>query len=173
MPPPSGGGSDLEVLDEGVSLGTFDKMNFVGAGVTAADAGGGQVDVTIPGGGGGTAAILSGVYSCPAGVAVRDAVYLTGADAVDQADSDDSLKQPLIGVVDSKPSAVTCIVAYYGEVTGFAGLTPGATYYLGTTPGTITTTAPSTPGNIVQRMGFARNATTLVVMTDRDWTEIT
>lgn len=47
-----GGGIDVE--DEGVSetVGAT-TLNFVGAGVTAADAGGGQVDITIPGGGGG------------------------------------------------------------------------------------------------------------------------
>ncbi len=42
----------LEVLDESVSLGTGKtKVNFIGAGVTAADAGGGQINVTIPGAG--------------------------------------------------------------------------------------------------------------------------
>lgn len=44
----------LDVEDEGISLGNFLRMNFVGAGVTAADAGGGEVTVTIPGGGAGT-----------------------------------------------------------------------------------------------------------------------
>lgn len=173
VPPGGGAGGAIEILDEGVSLGTFTKINFVGAGVSAAAGPPGQADVTIPGGGAGTAAVLSSVYACPVGVAVRDAVYLSAADGVDQADSDDSSKQPLIGIVVSKPSAITAIVAYYGEVTGFVGLTPGATYYLGTVPGTITTVAPTTPGNIVQRIGFARSATTLVVFTDRDWTEIT
>lgn len=168
-----GGGGSIDVLDEGVSIGTFTALNFVGAGVTAAPGAPGEADIVIPGGGGGTGAVLSSVYSCDPGVSVLDAVYLSAADTVALADSDDAMKQPLIGIVESKPTAVTCVVAYYGEVTGFVGLTPGATYFLGTVPGTITTVAPSTPGNIVQRIGFARNATTLVVFTDRDWTEIT
>ena len=42
----------IEVEDEGVSLGIFEKLNFVGSGVTASDAGGGVADITIPGGGG-------------------------------------------------------------------------------------------------------------------------
>jgi hypothetical protein len=40
--------SDLEVEDEGVSIGTFSSINFVGAGITATDGGGGTVDVTVP-----------------------------------------------------------------------------------------------------------------------------
>jgi hypothetical protein len=35
------------------------------------------------------------------------------------------------------------------------GLTPAATYYLNTTSGQITATAPSTVGNIVQEVGYA------------------
>lgn len=41
-------------------------------------------------------------------------------------------------------------------------LTVGAEYFLHTTPGAITTTAPSAAGNIVQRIGFAFNATTII-----------
>jgi hypothetical protein len=44
---------DLVVEDEGVSLGSFHRLNFSGAGVTASDAGGGEALITIPGGGGG------------------------------------------------------------------------------------------------------------------------
>lgn len=44
----------VEIQDEGVVLpGGFQKVNFVGAGVTATDAGGGVAQVSIPGGGGG------------------------------------------------------------------------------------------------------------------------
>lgn len=162
----------IEVLDEGVSMGVFTAMNFQGAGVTALAGPPGQVDVTIPGGGGGTAAV-QGTYSCPAGVNPLDAVYLSAADNVDLADADDASKQPLIGIVDSKPGATTAIVTYYGEVSGFVGLTPGDTYYLSITPGQITNVAPSNPGEIVQRIGFAKSATVLMVMVDRDWTVLT
>ncbi len=51
---------------------------------------------------------------------------------------------------------------YLGGInTACSGLTPGARYWLGTTPGTITTTPPSTTGNLVQIVGKAINATTL------------
>lgn len=46
-------GSGVDVEDEGVSEATgATTLNFVGAGVTASDAGGGVVDITIPGSGG-------------------------------------------------------------------------------------------------------------------------
>lgn len=165
-------GGAITVLDEGVSLGSFTAINFQGAGVSAAAGPPGQVDVTIPGGGGGSASAVQGTYTCPAGVAVLDAVYLSAAGAVDQADADDVSKQPLIGIVASKPGATTAIVTYYGELGGFVGLTPGDTYYLSTTPGQITNVAPGNPGDIVQRIGFAKDATTLMVMVDRDWTQL-
>jgi len=44
---PGGGGSGVEVLDQGVSLGTFTKINFVGSPVQAVDAGGGQANIII------------------------------------------------------------------------------------------------------------------------------
>lgn len=46
--------------------------------------------------------------------------------------------------------------------TQLSGLTPGATYYLSTTAGGVTLTAPSAAGNIVQSVGKAFDATTLI-----------
>lgn len=49
----------LEVLDENVSLGVGKtKVNFLGSGVSATDAGGGQINVTIPGAGTATITVL-------------------------------------------------------------------------------------------------------------------
>ncbi len=47
---PPGSGSTITVKDEGVTVagGPHSKVNFVGAGVTATDAGGGEATVTIP-----------------------------------------------------------------------------------------------------------------------------
>lgn len=114
---------------------------------------------------------LSSLYACPAAVAVNDAVYLTGADAVDQAEANSVATMPVIGLVAFKPTPITCIIRYHDEQAGFAGLTPGATYYVSdSVPGGISTTAPvGPPGYVIQRVGFARNATTLVVFIDRDF----
>ena len=55
----SGTGGTLTAEDEGTDLGvTVNTLNFVGPGVVAADVGGGRVDITIAGGGGGTGVIF-------------------------------------------------------------------------------------------------------------------
>lgn len=46
--------------------------------------------------------------------------------------------------------------------TARSGMTLGAEYFLSTTAGGITTTAPSANGNIVQRIGVAHSATEIV-----------
>lgn len=49
-----------------------------------------------------------------------------------------------------------------GQVlTGLAGLTPGADYWLSETAGLITATQPTTTGNLVQKVGKALSATEL------------
>lgn len=113
-----------------------------------------------------------GTYNCPITVAVLDVVYLSSADNVDKADADDASKRPLVGFVVTKPTTTTATVLYYGELDGFVGLTPGSTYYLSATPGQVTDVAPSASGNIIQRVGFARSTTKLVLMIDRDYVEI-
>lgn len=45
-----GGSNTVAVQDEGVAVNTASTLNFVGAGVTATDAGGGTATITIPGG---------------------------------------------------------------------------------------------------------------------------
>jgi hypothetical protein len=49
-----------------------------------------------------------------------------------------------------------------GKISVLSGLTPGATYYLATTGGAITTTPPSGSGNLVQEIGVAVSATELL-----------
>lgn len=46
--------------------------------------------------------------------------------------------------------------------TAVSGLTVAADYYLHTTAGGVTATAPSTAGNIIQRLGKAKSATELI-----------
>lgn len=52
---PFSGSTSISVTDEGgASLGSFDTLNFVGANVTATNAGGGVADITVSGGSGST-----------------------------------------------------------------------------------------------------------------------
>lgn len=59
-------------------------------------------------------------------------------------------------------SGQTASVYTDGKITGLTSLTRGATYYLATTAGGITTTIPTTATHIAQEVGFASSATELV-----------
>lgn len=110
-----------------------------------------------------------GIYSCPSSLVIGDVVYLSSPNSVDIADADNSSAQPLIGLVSNKISPTSAEIMYHGELDAFVGLVTGATYYLDINPGFITNNPPSTLGSIIQRVGFAKNTTTLVVMIDRDY----
>ena len=105
----------------------------------------------------------------PGAVALRDVVYISGADTVALADADDPAKVPAIGVVVAIIDPTNCRVQLQGEVGGFGGLVPNTDYYLDTAAGGITAAPPIAPGSIVQKIGRARDATTLVVETDLDY----
>lgn len=106
----------------------------------------------------------AGSWTVPAPVAVGDVVQVTGSNTADAADSGTSFTGlGVVGVVIAKPTAVTATILFNGEASVFAGLTPGAAYYLGAAGAVslVPTLAPS--GSIMQRIGYAKNATTLVV----------
>lgn len=63
-------------------------------------------------------------------------------------------------VLSAVSSSAAATVYFEGTNTGVTGLTPGV-QYLSTTAGTATATAPSSSGNVVQRVGFATAATAL------------
>lgn len=63
-------------------------------------------------------------------------------------------------VLSSVASAATATVYMEGAVTGLTGLTIGAKQFLSaTTPGTVTSTAPTTAAQTVQQVGYATSAT--------------
>ncbi len=99
-------------------------------------------------------------YTISGTVNVGDAVYLTSALTVAQADADNAAARPPIGVV-AGISGSTASVAGSGAVaSGLSGLTPGAVYWLSTTPGQMTTTQPSTNAFVI---GTAISATQMLV----------
>lgn len=112
---------------------------------------------------------VSGTYTCSTNVNINDVVYLTSSDYVDLASATEPASQPVIGVVQSKPAIDQAVVLYYGELTGQTGLITTATYYLDVVAGGFTATPPSNIGNIVQKLGFAKDPTTLVLFIDRDF----
>jgi hypothetical protein len=111
---------------------------------------------------GGSAAPSTGQYTCPATVQVQDAVKISATGEVDQADASSSDR--IIGFVISKPSALSCVVQFSGEVGGFAGaLVPNSRYYLSTVSGKITTNLGTLVGGSWAHMvGVSKDINTLV-----------
>jgi hypothetical protein len=65
-------------------------------------------------------------------------------------------------VLDATTSGQSVAVYFESRNTGLTGLTLGARYYLSTTPGAATSTAPSGSGNVVQYLGRASTTSSLV-----------
>lgn len=127
-----------------------------------------HVTVTTSGvvtGGGGPPPVnpVFGTYNCDAGLAVGQWVQIDASDHVIPADADDGFGRPAVGVVVAKPTAVIATVQTTGECAIFAGLTVGK-YWLDDVPGAMTNSlAGLDPGDLVQKLGNARNATTFVI----------
>lgn len=127
------------------------------------------VPTALPGGAGIQSA--PGAWAVPGTVAVGDVVYVTGAFAADVADRSAQATMPAIGVVIAKPLATTATLLYYGEAAVFAGLTVGIEYYVGTA-GAIEAPSAAAPGEVVQRVGVAISATTLLFTPDPTTTAV-
>ena len=71
---------------------------------------------------------------------------------------------PAIGVVISKPTATTCIIARSGLIP-YAGLpTADARYYVSAvSAGAITTSPPTGANRVVQKVGYSRTTALFVV----------
>lgn len=112
-------------------------------------------------------------YSCLSGLSVDDAVYISGNDAVSKASASSAATAPVLGFVLSKPTTTSCTVRWEGEITGFTGLVANTTYFLDTVAGGITANISGfVHPNIIQRVGIARNSTTLVLKVDLDFEEL-
>lgn len=97
------------------------------------------------------------------GVTSRDLLYISAADTVLKASaSADATALPYIGFARTTEAAAASVaVVSEGLLDGFTGLTAAARYYMGTTAGAITSTAPSGSGNHVVQVGVAKNTTNL------------
>jgi hypothetical protein len=110
------------------------------------------------------AGVAAETVVCKAGVgglAANDVVYIhlvTTTLTADKANATDSTKRALGYVKEVAEAGANVTVYLDGELPGTA-LTPGAKYYLTTTPGTVSPTAPSGSGNMVQCVGEASSET--------------
>jgi hypothetical protein len=99
-------------------------------------------------------------YSHGGLVVVGSLVYVSAANTVSLAGSTPG--NACVGMVLNTTGAVATVL-YGGEITNGAwALTPGATYYLGDTGAFVASGALPGTRTIVQEIGFARSATTLV-----------
>lgn len=123
--------------------------------------------VTVNLGGGDTDILLSRDPS----VVIGDAVYLSASDTVDRANALSSATGPAIGFVTSLVGLTQCMVRCEKTLTGFSGLTPGASVFLDLVDGgTNQDVSGYTPGQVVQELGLAVNPTTILVRIDTDAT---
>jgi hypothetical protein len=112
------------------------------------------------------ASIGAEIQVCKAGVGgllENDVVYIHLVTAVltaDKADATDATKRAQGYVKQAYSAGDDATVYLDGELPG-TGLTPGAKYYLTTSPGTVSATPPSGPGNMVQTVGEAVSSTAI------------
>lgn len=102
--------------------------------------------------------------TCDATVAIGNVVRMS-AGTVINALANNTTNSKAIGICVSKSDATTCNV----QVTGFTdnifvGLTTNSIYFLSdSTPGALTTTAPTASGSIVQVIGKPKSTQSLVL----------
>ena len=105
----------------------------------------------------------TGLWSVPITVVVGDLVYATAVAATaDKADYGSVVTARAVGIVIVKPTAITATVVYNGEVTGFLGLTPGDSLFVGAA-GAFTAAPPAVAGQVVAPIGDVKDATTIVL----------
>jgi hypothetical protein len=126
-----------------------------------------QLRIDASGGGGGG---NEGVWS-HTGVAVGQLVHVSGADTVSPSLGTTPSGRSIVGFVSAVVGPVAT-VRYSGELSGFAGLVPGAQYFASpTVPGGIQTGIPVASGDIVRVVATAKNPTTLVITVSPDYME--
>jgi hypothetical protein len=92
-----------------------------------------------------------------------DFVYISAAGTVLKADATTPAKAARGYVLAAVSNAQPATVYFDESNSSVTGLTPGATYFLSTTAGGVTTSPTTTAGQIVQELGFATSATNLHV----------
>lgn len=159
------------MADKLIKIGTegLEEFNPISTSAGAADAGkaiilnsSGKIDETIlPTGIGADTKVCVAFETLAAG----DVVNLfddSGTLKARKADASAAFTKSVHGFVKANvTSAQNATVYFEGTISGLTGLTIGAKYFLSATAGTLTTTAPTTAGHIMQYVGVAVSATEL------------
>jgi hypothetical protein len=102
-------------------------------------------------------------YTADGVIAIRDVVYISGADTVAKAQGDAVATARVVGFATAGAADTNPVnVQSEGFLGGFTSLTSGLPQYLSAaTAGLITETLPVGAGNVIVRMGYAKNTTTV------------
>lgn len=167
---PGGGGGQaaIQFEDEGVNLGTpgtVDEVDFVGSGVVATRIGN-KVTVTISGGGGGSGEVVEKDFNQVAHGFTQDQILKSSGTngEFDLAQSDTPANADVIGMVVDVIDADNFTLATEGYVTMNAlpgGAVAGDNLWLDpVTPGALTLTEPTSPGEVSQPLARVIDAST-------------
>ena len=97
-------------------------------------------------------------------LAAGDFVYIDATGKAAKADASNPAKKAQGYVLAAVTNGANASVYFDDINSALTGLTAGSEYYLSaTTPGTVTATPPSASGNIVQKVGFAKDANNIHV----------
>lgn len=95
-------------------------------------------------------------------ISAGDYIYITAAGELAKADATSIVKKAIGFAIEAAASGAACKIQFDDTNSNLSGLTPGAVYYLSdSTAGSLTTTAPTAAGSIVQQVGVALSATQL------------
>ena len=99
------------------------------------------------------------VWGSVTGLATGDCVAVGSAGTLVKASNNDATKMPCIGVFRAATGVNPAVVVIAGRESLFSGLSAGVQYYVGVN-GALTSTAPTTPGTISQRVCKGSNTST-------------
>ena len=118
------------------------------------------------GGGGGSADTVEVAVTAGQDLALAEAVYLHTDGKVYKADNANTRNvAEVFGFVKAAAVANASItIVVRGKVTKTGGFSPGQQYWLGSTSGTIATSAPTTSGDFVTKVGVGIDANNFLVM---------
>jgi hypothetical protein len=106
------------------------------------------------------------VYTTGEAIAIGEVLYISAANTVSKADASTNYEAMGFAKTADGVGGSTIEVQSEGIIEGLAGLTAGSRYFLDTTAGAVTATAPTGSGSRVLQVGFAKNTTDLHIQFD-------
>lgn len=106
---------------------------------------------------------VENVFTAGEDIDAGEVVYISAANTVSLADADSDAASAVIGIASATVLSAASVPVIMHGIAPATGLTAGARYYLSTTAGALTNTAPTGAGNNVVQVGIAKSATALAL----------